>query len=165
MPPFEGVAVKVTEVAEHIVVPGLAATDIPGVTTGVTLKVMLLLVAAGGAARLVRLHEPKGSESRKRAERHRGLVVERPTRFARVRIGEEERISSQATPLSASVALGQFEWRFRSLGEHALRFEPSNVPGVAAACPLDRVIEARQNAARTPGMTIMSSVPSNEALF
>ena len=53
-PPFVGVAVKVTEVPEHIVLPGFAIILTEGTKTGFTVIVILLLVAglpvAHGAA-------------------------------------------------------------------------------------------------------------------
>jgi hypothetical protein len=49
-PPLVTVAVKVTAVPLHIVVPGLAVTTTVGVTLGLTVIVMVLLVAVVGVA-------------------------------------------------------------------------------------------------------------------
>ena len=50
MPPFVGVAVKVTLVPEHIVVPGLAAIETAGVTEAFTTIVRVFEVAVVGEA-------------------------------------------------------------------------------------------------------------------
>ena len=47
VPPFVGVAVKVTLVPEQIVVPGLAEIDTEGVTAAFTTIVIVLEVAVG----------------------------------------------------------------------------------------------------------------------
>ena len=50
MPPFVGVAVKVTLVPVQIVLPGLAAILTDGVTVAVTVMVIALDVAVAGLA-------------------------------------------------------------------------------------------------------------------
>lgn len=49
-PPLLMLDVKVTDCPRHIVFPGLAVTVTVGVTLGLTIIVMLLLVAVGGVA-------------------------------------------------------------------------------------------------------------------
>lgn len=55
LPPLVGVAVNVTEVPEHIVLPGLADTLTEGVTLVVTVMVIPVLVAVAGDAQVALL--------------------------------------------------------------------------------------------------------------
>ena len=55
MPPLVGVAVNVTDVPAQMVLPGFAAIDTEGVSIGLTVIVMPLLVAVAGVAHVALL--------------------------------------------------------------------------------------------------------------